>query len=740
MKHAMLLLVATAALIGCSKAPNDRYNVDIRWTSYGIPHVKAEDWGSLGYGFAYATAKDGICVFAREVARANGSMTADFGASDEHLASDVFHRAIVTPARVQKNAAGISDNMRAYNAGFVAGYNRFIADRRGSLPADCAGEAWVRPISELELGKMFVAFGIRYGMGNFTAGIAAAAPPGEPVAAVTLNYDITPAIGSNAIALGSELTQSGKGILFGNPHYPWHGPARFHMIHTTIPGEVDTMGASLLTGSFIAIGFNRDVAWTHTVSTALRLTLFELELNPEDPMQYRHGDDFRDIEPIVVTVPGDEGPAGQTVYMTHHGPILISEELPWTRTRAYAVRDAILNNDAATSTYEAMQTATSVEEIEAAISKQGVFFVNTIAADRHGDAFYADISATPHLDNDILTNCRRDVAGLPPQIVILDGSSTACDWREDPRSQVPGNLPADDMPRAQSKRYFTNSNDSYWLSNPDQPLEGYLPTIGPERTARTLRTRAGLTFLNERLAQDSKLVPDDIQSLLWSHRHYGAELLLDDVLVICDGNADIALSCNVLRDWDRTANVDSQGMQVWTEFWEKARVIDGLFAVPFDPADPVNTPRGIATGDERVASAIRDALAGAQQRLSDAGIKLNAPWGDVQFAERNGSRIAVPGGPGHHGMFSYIRTDFTQDKGYTPIVHGNSYIQVVTWDDDGTPDARGILTYSQSPQSDSPHYYDQTELYANGEWLQLPFTEEEILADPNLEVLSLRGN
>ena len=58
-------------LVGCSADSEDKYNAEIRWTSYGIPHVMADDWGSLGYGFAYATANDGICVFAREVARAN---------------------------------------------------------------------------------------------------------------------------------------------------------------------------------------------------------------------------------------------------------------------------------------------------------------------------------------------------------------------------------------------------------------------------------------------------------------------------------------------------------------------------------------------------------------------------------------------------------------------------------------------------------------------------------------------
>ena len=35
-------------------AEDATYQANIRWTSYGIPHVKADDWGSLGYGFAYA--------------------------------------------------------------------------------------------------------------------------------------------------------------------------------------------------------------------------------------------------------------------------------------------------------------------------------------------------------------------------------------------------------------------------------------------------------------------------------------------------------------------------------------------------------------------------------------------------------------------------------------------------------------------------------------------------------------
>ena len=738
---ALLLIVSTGT--ACSnKQADQRYSVDIRWTSYGIPHVLADDWGSLGYGFAYASAVDGICVSAKELATANGTLSADFGSSDERFASDVFHKSILTDERLAHHRTALSPIAAEYNEGFRDGYNRYLQDYAGKMPASCNGKDWVRPIKDGDLDRMMVAFGIRYGLGYFKGNIVSAAPPGDDVEQVAFAADRVPGIGSNAIAVGSSLTESGRGLLLGNPHYPWHGPSRFHMIHITIPGVVDTMGARLIAGNFIGIGFNKDVAWTHTVSTAARFTLFELELNPDNPMQYRFGEEYRDIETLTVQIDGtgeNSEPMDHTVYTTHFGPVIASEELAWTGGKAYAIRDAIVDNNTTVPTYFALQAAKSVADVEAAISQQGTFFVNTIAADREGNAFYGDLSATPNLDLDTIQKCRRSVDGMPGQVVILDGSDPGCDWKVDSRSAALGNLPPGEMPRATSTEYFTNSNDSYWLSNPDRPLEGYSPVIGDERTARSLRTRAGLTFVDEALENGEKLAPEDLHKILLSHRHFSAELFLDEVLTICDSSDDeIAASCEVLSSWDRTADVGSRGTHIWTEFWEQARRIPGLYAVPFDPADPVNTPRGLALDNAEVRASVAQALAAAQKKLTESGIALDARWGDIQFAERNGERIGIPGAVGRHGAFSYIVTPFTDGEGYTPILHGNSYIQIIGWDEAGNLDARGVLTYSQSPEPDSPHYADLTKLYSRGEMIDLPFTEEEIQADPELRVVTLK--
>jgi acyl-homoserine-lactone acylase len=765
MRKIIVTLASTILLSACVSTPESDtakpdFKTQIRWTSYGIPHVKADDWPGLGYGFAYATATDGVCVIAYDVMTVNGDLSRFLGTDNGNLQSDIFHRGLLTTDRLVAFSAKQSANEHEFSRGYAAGYNRYLRDHADDLPAACAGKPWMQTITQDDLARLTMGVGIRYGLGWFQKDIANATPPGVPLAVPVAEsdpiadnrYDFEMGIGSNAIALGSEVTESGRGVLFGNPHYPWRGSSRFHMIHTTIPGELDVMGVSLLTTNRVAIGFNKDIAWSHTVSTALRFTLYELQLNSENPMEYKYGDEYRPIlaTSVAVEVLDEDGNIGteqQSIYLTHYGAVVMSKALPWNAEVAYAIRDANVSNTRNTATYDALNKAESIDDIEAAISMQGVPWTNTIAADRHGTAFYADISVTPNVDAELLDRCRVSVKHLPARIVVLNGADPGCEWKTDPRSAVAGALPAEEMPRIRRQDYVTNSNDSYWLSNPDEPLEGYSPIIGSERTSRTLRTRAGLNFVQQKLTEEKKLGPQDLQSIIYSQRNYAAEILLDDVLELCDGNSepvaikgediDITPACAALAAWDRHQGNNSRGAQVWTEFWRSAQKIPDVYAVPFDVDDPVHTPSGIAIDNDEVAAAVREALANAQVTLETAGIALDARWGDVQFAERNGHRIEIPGGQGWAGMFGMIVADLQKDKGYTPIKHGNSFIQVISWDEHGNLDPRGMLTYSQSQEPESVHYDDLTRLYSDGQWIRFPFSEADIQADPELSVLEL---
>lgn len=727
------LLLACApdgGVSGNGASESIRETVDVRWTEHGIPHITAQTWEGLGFGFAHSVAQNGVCVLAKELVTVNGELAKYFGAENGNVNSDAFHRALLNDAKIDEYLAASSADSNAMDSGYARGYNRYIDTHADQLPASCAGAEWVKPIDERDLARLAIGVGIRYGLGRVTDQIATAAP-NQAIASlkpIDLSLDVEK-IGSNAYAFGSELTDTGRGILLGNPHYPWQGPSRFHMAHLTLPGEIDFMGVGLIATPRLAIGFNETIAWSHTVSTALRFTFFRLDLVPGNPMAYLVGDQERSIEAIEVAVETATGIENRTVYLTHLGPVVAGPSTPWSDQHVYVMRDVNYENYRTGDQYAAMQRSTNVTQLKQALADhQGAAFVNTIAADKAGGALYADMSAIPNVSVDLIARCAVDQSA-GARITTLNGSDPSCDWQIDDSAAAPGLMPPSQQPSLITTTYAGNSNDSYWLSNPAMRLEGYSPIIGDENAQRTLRTRSGLKFVEEVLSAGEKFDQATVENLLFSHRHYGAELFLDEVLEVCADDPTLAEACAVLAYWDRRQTVESRGAHIFNEFFAETNQLSAHYAVPFNNADPVHTPRGLTIDEAATRDAILAALHVAVDRITDAGIALDARWGDVQFEIRNGEKIGIPGGDGRAGMFSVISARFDGDNGgYTPIVTGNSYIQSVTWNEDGSPSARAILTYSQSPEPDSPYYADQTKIYSQSQWIDMPFTEEQIAA------------
>ena len=79
------------------------------------------------------------------------------------------------------------------------------------------------------------------------------------------------------------------------------------------------------------------------------------------------------------------------------------------------------------------------------------------------------------------------------------------------------------------------------------------------------------------------------------------------------------------------------------------------------------------------------------------------------------------------GVFGAISASL-QDGGYRNPRAGNSYIQVVTWDESDCPVADTILSHSQSTDPASPYYGDQSREYADKRWVRFPFCADDIAA------------
>ncbi|MBL8341409.1 MAG: penicillin acylase family protein [Rubrivivax sp.] len=767
--------------------------VTIQRTAHGVAHIHAPDFETLAYGMAYAYAQDNFCLTAEHLVTVRAERARTFGPAATGALGlrrlpneliDFFIAAHMDDAALARAAAQQSAEARALQRGYVAGYNRYLADHTGRWPAPCGSAAWVQPMTEAEYRRIGELTAVQAGVGALADAMLAAAPPQparptsrapqspavdaavetQAVPDVAVNVAAAAAwlqaagladpasagFGSNAWAFGRQATGTGHGLLVGNPHFPWTGVNRFWQVHLTVPGQLDVMGVSIGTAATVVIGFNKDVAWSHTVSTGKRFTLHELTLVPGDPTSYvvdGQPEKMRRRTAAIESAGGER--KTHTVWLTRWGPVISMPRagLAWTAQRAYALQDANAGNMRLTGTYLAFGRAAGVEDMRRALAGLGTAWVNTIAADRQGHALYADVSTVPDVDAAMLQRCKpsdgaaRLLAGAG--LVVLDGSKADCQWRRDAASPVPGLTPIERMPVAMRGDWVHNSNDSFFYTHPAQRF-GALSPISPlvgDDVVRQMRTRSGLVEVPALVAA-GPVTLRGAQRQLFANRNFAAQLVLPDLLAACAGGGaptpEAAAGCQALRGWDRGNDLGARGAHLFREFWRTAMNVPKVWRVPFDKARPVDTPTGLNLADAEVAAKVWQALGGAVQKVREAGFALDAPLGDVQRPAVTDEPIGLHGGQSFEGVLNYLGDSASPGIGAKGIRidYGTSYVQTVTFDGRG-PVAEALLTYGQSTDPASPHGADQLRLYARKSWPRLPFHPEEVARERVGPVLRL---
>jgi acyl-homoserine-lactone acylase len=781
--------ITAGALLAVSAATgrDHRYETTIRRTAYGIPHILARDYGSLGYGYGYAYAQDNLCLLADRVLTLRGRRSrylgpaaapndpfADEESANTNLASDVYYRGLRASRLVQRLLArpaplGPTAELREMVDGYVAGYNRYLHKTGVAHLPDptCRGKAWVSPITALDVWSGMYDLTTAEGTRRFMGAIVGARPPAasgrarpsaSPVASGRRD-----GTGSNGWALGRDATRDRDGMLLANPHFPWAGFARFYQVQLTIPGVLDVAGASLAGTPVVEIGHTHGVAWTHTTSTARRFTLFQLHLVPGKPTSYLV--DGRRLamsrQAVTVTVRGAGGKLStvrRTLYRTRYGPVLADG---WTAKTAFALRDVNADNLRAMTEWLAMGKAQTLAQLRAAQDTyQGIPFTNTIAVDARGTAYFADASAVPNVTDAHAARCIDTPEGKQryPEIFVLDGSKSACNWGNDAGAIERGIFAPGHLPRLTRTDYVANSNRSPWLTNPAAPLTGYPAIFGDTRTDRELRTRLGLDMIAKRLAGTDSLgrpgfTLPTLQESMLGNRNYAADLGRTEVVAMCRAHpiltasngarVDVRAACRLLARWNGRADAGSRGEELWEAFF---RPTETWWRTPFDPAHPLSSPRGIDTRSPDVRRALADA---ARFLHNDPAARRGKRW----------AGITLPGCPDEKGCFNVVEdTRVTGPQagpppgqgGPTPrpvprragptrpAVFGSSFIMAVELTPHG-PRARTILTYSQSANPASPHYRDQTHLFSRKQWVSERFTETQISTDPQLRTTNLRS-
>jgi acyl-homoserine-lactone acylase len=611
-------------------------------------------------------------------------------------------------------------------------------------------------------------------------------------------------VASNGWAIGAKRSADGGGMLVANPHFPWEGELRFWEVQLTVPGKADIYGVQLSGLPGIGIGFTKNFGWTHTVSAGNRFTAYKVSLVPGSPTTYRYGTETREMTPTKheIEVKGDDGKVStveRTTWATHYGPVLDFPGFGWTADATITLRDANIDDDEFFAQYLGILTAKDLDAFqELNSSVNGVPLFNTIAVSADGRAWYADTSATPNLSKEALAAYETSLAADPivkvaadNGAILLDGSDPKFEWVDEPGARDPGLVPPSRQPKVERDDYVFNANDSFWVPHATALLEGdYSPLHGRQKTPRSPRTRENAVVLDDTTATgpsgaDGKFTLDELADAALRNEGFLARALRGQLAERCKGvdsvavpevaadddipglpaaTVDLTKACAALAAWDGRYDLDSAGAPLFREFASRFSATERtdagrLWAKPFDPAKPVETPSGLAPANGPVpypcaSSPCPDPLlvelGHAVQALDAAGFEPDVTLGETQFALRNGHRVPIHGGTGIDGTTNVVgfgtgasildpaitglkrerlvagsslaRVD--GEEGYL-VNNGTSFLMALHFGPNG-PEAKAFLDYSDTEDRTAKDYLAATERFSQKKWRTIAFTEAAI--------------
>lgn len=540
---------------------NGQLQATIRRTTAGVPHIKADDLSSAGFGAGYSQAQDNICLLAEAIVKARSERAMYFGPGDNvtfapgqsvgsNIISDFSYKAQEIYSGAEEQFDSLSDESKALITGFSEGYNKYVVETDPSdLPEECRDQPWVKEITPVDLLAHYRIVGQYASGAQFATGVVFLAVPPDQSPAPRVVTEVSDSskinslmqqvvstarksagskqnfqdtgLASNAWGIGSEMTEQGRGALLANPHFPYTGHRRLYQMQMTVPGYLNVNGAGLLGTAIPLINFNEHLAWSHTVTTSRRFTWYELKLKQGDNLTYIKDGQEKPITSKTLRIQVDMG-LGEPVtlerefYYSEYGPMLaanaVSSQLPgWGNdgaltgaSAAYTYRDANADTPRLLDTWLQMSRASNLEEFQNVFRNCGsTLWTNTTYADDQGNAFYIDSSSVPNLSEKSIAIVNLFRSQNSAYAELFENGVTLLDGSSSVNDWVEGEcdglVPYEDKPKLLRADWVQNSNSSYWATNPAEFLTGYSPLFGAEESPINPRTRLGIKMLQNPL-------------------------------------------------------------------------------------------------------------------------------------------------------------------------------------------------------------------------------------------------
>jgi acyl-homoserine-lactone acylase len=655
--HLLLIVLVGTSTAACGKAPR----TEILWDTWGIPHVYGKDLPELFHAFGWAQMENHGDLLLRLYGHARGRAAEYWGGSAE-LDSDRWVRRLGIPDRARDWLVDQDPEFGTWLQAFVNGINQYARMNPDRIADEVEVVLPVEPADVMAHVQRVLYSGFIV----------------SPGVVRQANRRLDQA-GSNAWAIAPSRTTSGNAMLLANPHLWWGDFFTLFEAQLSGPG-IDAYGATLVGMPVLLMAFNDHLGWTHTVNDQDGADLYELELTEGG---YRFDGAVRTFAEREerIRVRQDDGRLREeivTVLSSVHGPVVAREG-----ERAVALRVVGLEQSGLARQWWEMARASSLTEFEGILTRLEIPTLTIMYADRDGHILHLFGGRTPV----------RAVGNAGYWAGVVPGDTSATLWTD--------THPYEDLPRISDPAtgWLQNANDPPWGTTFPMALD---PDDYPDYMAsRSMSFRAQRSV--RLLDDDDQISFEELMRYKHSTRMEMADRVLDELLPLIRLNRDATIrrAATVLDGWDRSANAESRGGVLFSE-WARRAGMSRMFARPWDEAAPRTTPGGLARPQE----AIRH-LKTAAENIEDRYGTMDVPWGEVYRLRVGDHDLPASGASSSLGVFRVLDFQSTND-GKFAANFGDSYVAAIEFSNPIR--AWALLGYGNASQSHSPHVGDQLEL------------------------------
>lgn len=660
---ALLLLLFTlcAARAGAGGAKEATIYRD----EFGIPHVFAANLETAAYAVGYAQAEDRLEELLKNYRRANGTMAEAFG--PDFFRHDLIQRIWRHAAISREKYGQVSPRMRAVMEAYQDGVKRFMKEHPEQVPA-WAQE--IHPWDVVALGR-FIIWG--WPMGE----------AGGDLERAGIRLDDMAYRGSNEILLAPSRTAMHAPIAIVDPHLSWYGEFRFYQVRI-YAGDFNLSGVSILGVPFPSLGHSRYCSVAMTTGGPDTSDVFEEELNPANPRQYRYDGKWRDMQvrkETIVVKDGEKMVKREVeIESTHHGPVVAHQG-----GKAYAMAIPYAEEVGLTDqTYEAM-TARNLTEMKKALAHLQLMAQNVMVATVQGDIYYVRNGRVPIRAPGV--DSRRPIPG----------NTSANEWR--------GIHPFSDLVQIENppQGYMHNNNVTPFAMMKDSPLtpEKYSKFPYIYNATRDMPRHQRAEMETELLDAAHDVTVEKAIDIAFNPQVYHAEQWqqrLKQAWSNAPGKTKTAEASEInglIEHWNRRSEANSEGALAFYAF--KKGLGENLAKKVDPPADLT---------DEQILSALDKAADWLQKNFG----ALRVPYGKYFRVGRQGGNRTWPVGG---GSVSDAGMATPRAIGFNPVGKelvgrsGQTSTQIVIMTD--PPESYTVVPLGASDHKESGHWDDQAE-------------------------------